>query len=712
MHRAGRPEPRWRQRIAASLIAGLVIASANSGISMARSDAGANGVLDAIAQAQADQEAAALAAAEEAAALAAAAATVEEVAPAPTEGEVAPVEEEIVAEQAAAPADEEIVAEQPVAEATDLPGEGAMALAEAAAAPDFAQQAAAAALPEGLDAATILGVEAAPVLEPVAEAETLSPAVDEAAAGNGGAAEAGGDAGTVRNAQAVEAAQPAAGQERGGVVGLRNRLLGVETETTGGVAVGNGGTSNASADGGYVIIDEIATGDNSGNTINVYDCGYGSAAIDGGSVVNETTFDISAGGGNSITIAPGGDTNFTGTAPRDGVTGGVIRNGNGGIASGGADGGWIVINEFDAGGNTGNTINNECGEGTGNVGDGTLSIDGGTVSNITHVTISADGGTAIADGSGGSDNAGFLAGGLAADEAGRQRGVVGLRNELLGIGGGAVGGILAVGNGGTARATADGGLVLIDSINTGGNTGNTINVGTPPEDASVFGEGGVFGFGRGGDDDKKSSGGGGSCIPSDLSINGGTVSSATDLTISADGGTAIADGSGGDGNFGFGGGTGILALGNGGTADATANGGFVQIDDITTGGNVGNTVSVAGIGCTQLAPAAPEKPTKPEKEKPGKPTVGSSAGEKAGVRVVKAPASTPARAQAPTARGGQGVVARGGQGAAKSVKALPSTGSGDGLVLAHGATTVAWLAAWLLPLLALGFARRQATVRS
>jgi hypothetical protein len=100
---------------------------------------------------------------------------------------------------------------------------------------------------------------------------------------------------------------------------------------------------------------------------------------------------------------------------------------------------------------------------------------------------------------------------------------------LIGGGAAAFAGVSAVGaqdddtanagNGGTATANANGGTVTIGDINAGGNSGNDIVVG---------------------DSD------GGS-----VTINGGSVNTTTSLSVSADGGEAFADASGGDGNVAF-----------------------------------------------------------------------------------------------------------------------------------------------------------------
>ena len=81
------------------------------------------------------------------------------------------------------------------------------------------------------------------------------------------------------------------------------------------------------------------------------------------------------------------------------------------------------------------------------------------------------------------------------------------------------GGIAAAGNGGTAEASADGGAITVGDVNSGLNEGNAIDGGDVWDGAVV--------------------------------IDGGDVTTSTSLGISADGGVAIADASGGDENFAF-----------------------------------------------------------------------------------------------------------------------------------------------------------------
>jgi hypothetical protein len=82
------------------------------------------------------------------------------------------------------------------------------------------------------------------------------------------------------------------------------------------------------------------------------------------------------------------------------------------------------------------------------------------------------------------------------------------------------GDIASAGNGGVATASANGGAVSIGDINSGGNAGNAIGVG------NTYGA-------------------------YDPSIYGGDVSNTTTLGVTANGGTAIADASGGNYNLAF-----------------------------------------------------------------------------------------------------------------------------------------------------------------
>jgi hypothetical protein len=77
--------------------------------------------------------------------------------------------------------------------------------------------------------------------------------------------------------------------------------------------------------------------------------------------------------------------------------------------------------------------------------------------------------------------------------------------------------IASAGNGGVATASAYGGVVLIGDINSGGNAGNAIGVGD-----TTWGS---------------------------VTVDGGDVANSTGITVTANGGTGIADASGGNGNL-------------------------------------------------------------------------------------------------------------------------------------------------------------------
>jgi hypothetical protein len=86
-----------------------------------------------------------------------------------------------------------------------------------------------------------------------------------------------------------------------------------------------------------------------------------------------------------------------------------------------------------------------------------------------------------------------------------------------------------------------------------------------------------------------------------VTINGGNVMNETVIDLNANGGTGIADASGGSNNFAetSSGHDGVdtAASGNGGVASAAANGGAISTGDINSGGNVGNAISVGDTTC-------------------------------------------------------------------------------------------------------------------
>jgi hypothetical protein len=74
------------------------------------------------------------------------------------------------------------------------------------------------------------------------------------------------------------------------------------------------------------------------------------------------------------------------------------------------------------------------------------------------------------------------------------------------------------GNGGVATSSASGGAVGIGDVNSGGNAGSAIGVG------DTYGS---------------------------VAVDGGNIANLTDLSITANGGTAISDASGGNYNLAF-----------------------------------------------------------------------------------------------------------------------------------------------------------------
>ena len=94
-----------------------------------------------------------------------------------------------------------------------------------------------------------------------------------------------------------------------------------------------------------------------------------------------------------------------------------------------------------------------------------------------------------------------------------------LRDKFFGGGDAGTGDIASAGNGGVATSSANGGAVSIQDINSGGNAGNAIGVG------DTWG--------------------------GPVAVDGGACLNTTVLDITANGGTAISDASGGDYNLAF-----------------------------------------------------------------------------------------------------------------------------------------------------------------
>ncbi len=104
-----------------------------------------------------------------------------------------------------------------------------------------------------------------------------------------------------------------------------------------------------------------------------------------------------------------------------------------------------------------------------------------------------------------------------------------------------------------------------------------------------------------------------------VTIYGGDVLNETVIDLNANGGTGIADASGGFGNTALTAGRNVegvdtAAAGNGGVASAAANGGAISTGNINSGGNVGNAISVGDTTCAPfVAEEAPKKEAKTEK---------------------------------------------------------------------------------------------------
>jgi len=95
-----------------------------------------------------------------------------------------------------------------------------------------------------------------------------------------------------------------------------------------------------------------------------------------------------------------------------------------------------------------------------------------------------------------------------------------LQDKFFGGGDGGFTDVASAGNGGVATASANGGAVSIGNINSGGNACNAIGVGDTFSNL-------------------------------DPSVNGGSCLNSTAIGITANGGTAVADASGGNYNLAF-----------------------------------------------------------------------------------------------------------------------------------------------------------------
>ena len=75
-------------------------------------------------------------------------------------------------------------------------------------------------------------------------------------------------------------------------------------------SAGNGGVATSSANGGVVSTGDVNSGGNAGNAIGVGNTWDGSVGVDGGTMVNATSLEVSANGGTAIADASGGNYNL------------------------------------------------------------------------------------------------------------------------------------------------------------------------------------------------------------------------------------------------------------------------------------------------------------------------------------------------------------------------------------------------------------------
>lgn len=295
--------------------------------------------------------------------------------------------------------------------------------------------------------------------------------------------------------------------------------------------------------------------------------------IHGGNHSTDNTVTLNADGSISTADSSGGEENVA-TTVVDSADGGVVESetiasgGNGGTTTSDASGGTLYspldeagnpIPIVETGGNRGSTIN--VGNTTGGDGTTSVSIYGGDTSIVTDVTMNITGGIALADASGGDENVAIVVGSPVDPEV--------------------AGGIAAAGNGGTADASATGGFAPVGTVLGGRNQGAVINVG------DIIG------------------GVGADAGAINVVIHGGTLSATTVTELDvAVGGFASARAVGGDENAALAGTAGdeIVAAGNGGTSDSSANGGYVTIGtvrgelfSIIGGNNRGATIDLAGV---------------------------------------------------------------------------------------------------------------------
>ena len=232
----------------------------------------------------------------------------------------------------------------------------------------------------------------------------------------------------------------------------------------------------------------------------------------------------------------------------------------------------------------------------------TVIIDAGEVTNSTVVDLSADGGTAIGDSSGGDENLAVTGDNEHDDDRNKRDNDRKQRRDKDQDSAD----VSSAGNGGASDASANGGAISVENVNSGGNVGSAIAVGDTFGGYGCLSGDGAYAVGS----TNLTAGG--------VYIDGGTITNETVISVSADGGTAIADASGGDNNVAVNGGSagngGVMAssAGNGGISNASADGGAVSIGDINSGGNAGNAIAVGDTYASPIiVPSAPDVPLAP-----------------------------------------------------------------------------------------------------
>lgn len=334
----------------------------------------------------------------------------------------------------------------------------------------------------------------------------------------------------------------------------------------GSAAAGSGGFAGATADGGRIQVGAIYVGGNHGGVINVGDTigGTGSSggtggnalvSLDGGSITAAVILNLEANGGIAAASADGGDDNDA-ILRGDGSLNLGSYAGTGGVALAEADGGTITIGDVHVGGNLGAVMtvgNVVAGDGAwgGVGGDATLLVEGTNIYSLIELNLAANGGLAGASANGGDDNVSFFDATNATDLDAIED-----TNLLAGVGG-------------LAHAQANGGDIRVGNLYAGGNVGTVVDFG------DIVAGHGIGGFGE-------------SMVFNRFS---GDLITVTQVNAESHGGSAFAGADGGDDNAVFLIGdvttNGIPSAGNGGTSRSLANGGPIEIGNVTSGNNLG-----------------------------------------------------------------------------------------------------------------------------